>query len=348
MRETYLESIAKTLSDFRVGELKVPTPQHVDRWISQFDETVQLPMLKEIDHVLQKSYCSKENVSAFFRNLIRSEKLAGKNYCDFWKTAHILNIQQNGHSQSEIRSLFGNLLLEECGLDINLCGIDGGPYIYIDDILFTGGRIGQDLISWMPSAPDRAVVHIIVIGAHKLGEWQCTKNLESKANANNKNITFTIWAAMRLENRKKYKNHSDVLWPAILPEYPLVSEYMAREAKYPFEPRQPGGRPENQFFSNEEARQLLETQFLLAGLKIISFSQSPKPAMKPLGFSPFGLGFGSTIVTYRNCPNNAPLALWWGSPEMPVTHPLGRWYPLVQRKVYATELGSVFYDMESF
>ena len=33
------------------------------------------------------------------------------------------------------------------------------------------------------------------------------------------------------------------------------------------------------------------------------------------------LGFGSLIVTYRNCPNNAPLALWVDAP----------WYPLFPR-----------------
>jgi hypothetical protein len=34
------------------------------------------------------------------------------------------------------------------------------------------------------------------------------------------------------------------------------------------------------------------------------------------------LGFGSTLVTFRNCPNNCPLAFWAGYP----------WYPLFQRK----------------
>jgi hypothetical protein len=33
------------------------------------------------------------------------------------------------------------------------------------------------------------------------------------------------------------------------------------------------------------------------------------------------LGFGSLIVTFRNCPNNAPLAFWVDSP----------WYPLFPR-----------------
>ena len=35
------------------------------------------------------------------------------------------------------------------------------------------------------------------------------------------------------------------------------------------------------------------------------------------------LGFGSMIVTFRNCPNNTPLAFWAGDP----------WYPLFPRKV---------------
>jgi len=338
MREQYLNSIASTLSDFREGEIPAPTPHHVDKWVSQFDDDFQLPILKETAYVLQQSYCSKEDVSDFFRSLIRSEKLAGKNYYDFWKAAHILDIQQNGYSQSEIRDLFGQLLLEECGLNINLCGVEGGPYVYLDDILFTGGRIGQDMAGWVPCAPDNSTVHIIVIGTHNLGEWKCSENLKNLANTNSKSISFHIWAAIRIENRKAYRNKSNVLWPTELPDHILVSEFMERGSKFPFEPRQPGGKPDHQFFSCEEGRQILEAQFLIAGLKIISFCQNPSSAMKPLGFSPFGLGFGSTIVTYRNCPNNCPLALWWGNPQLPRTHPLSKWYPLVQRKTYDRDI----------
>lgn len=337
MRKKYLESIANILSDFRQGELAAPTPEHVDRWISQFDIAVQLPMLQEMTYVLQKTYFSQTIVSNFFRDLIRAENFAGNAYCEFWKTAHILNVQQKGRSQLEIRNLFGSLLFDECGLDINLCGADNGPYIYLDDVLFTGGRIVQDLTKWISNAPKNAAVHIVVIGAHRLGEYLCREKLKRVAKDNNKNISFNVWAFIRLENRRIQKNKSDVLWPSVLPEHDLVSAYIASDTKFPFEPRQSGIFKSN-FFSSEAGRQLLETQFLLAGLKIISFCQSPKPIMKPLGFGPFGLGFGSTIVTYRNCPNNSPLALWWGDPQMPPTHPLGRWYPLVQRKTYDIEV----------
>jgi len=116
-----------------------------------------------------------------------------------------------------------------------------------------------------------------------------------------------------------------------------LKAYMAEETKFPFKPRTPGGKCEHDIFSSEEGRQLLERELLMAGMRIRSFSQNPNRALRPLGFSPFGLGFGSTIVTYRNCPNNAPLALWWGDPEKPKSHPFSKWCPLVPRKTYGAE-----------
>ncbi|MCZ2075826.1 MAG: hypothetical protein LC130_12610 [Bryobacterales bacterium] len=51
-------------------------------------------------------------------------------------------------------------------------------------------------------------------------------------------------------------------------------------------------------------------------------SLSPSNA-RPLGYAALKtLGFGATVVTYRNYPNNCPLGLWAGSP----------WYPLFRRK----------------
>ena len=96
-------------------------------------------------------------------------------------------------------------------------------------------------------------------------------------------------------------------------------------------------------FSSEDVRMLLDREMLLDGMLIRSFSQSPSRALSPLGFSAYGLGFGSMIVTYRNCPNNTPLALWWGDPEAPSNHPFSRWYPLLPRKTYNEEV-----DLDDF
>lgn len=333
-RNELLASIATTIQDYRAGEIPKPTPEHVDKWVNQFSVDVQLPLLAELDHVLDKTYFSKEVVSGYFSSLIQQEKIAGDDHCAFWQRANFLNIQAHGQSQAEILTLFDEALQAQCGVAVKKCGSEDGPFIYLDDVLFSGGRIGSDLKAWIQGdAPTKATVHIIVIGTHHLGEWQCTEGLKKVATAVGKQITFTCWAAIRFENRKYYKNTAEVLWPASLPTDAALSAYMALETKWPFEPRAAGGVLENKVFSGESGRQLIETEMLLAGIKIRAGCQDPKKSMRPLGFSAFGLGFGSTIVTYRNCPNNCPLAFWWGDPE--ATSGAMHWYPLLPRKTYA-------------
>lgn len=282
---------------------------------------------------------TKSWVKSFFSDLITNQQLAGENPCTFWGTSHMLDIQQNGHSQSEIRALFGDALMERCGLKLDCCGHPDGAFIYLDDVLFSGGRIGDDLECWITGeAPAKATVHVIVIAAHRFGEWKCTSRVRAAAKNAGKIIDFHFWAALRIENRNRYRNKSEVLWPTAIPDDADLKAYMAEEQKYPFVARQSGEIPEHAFFSSEQGRQLLERELLLAGMRIRSFSQNPNRALRPLGFSPFGLGFGSMIATYRNCPNNTPLALWWGDPKADADHPFSKWYPLLPRKTYAQEI----------
>lgn len=336
-RSDLLESIARTIKDYRKGEIHEPTAQHVDRWIRQFDTALHIPMLRELDHVLDNTYFSRTFVSDFFLHQIKHEKLAGTKPCEFWRAAHLLNIQQKGHSQTEILKLFREKLEAQCGVSVNDCGSADGSYIYLDDVLFSGSRIGTDLKAWtMDDAPASANVHVLVIASHRLGEWLCFKGLRETAAAVGKKINFDCWAAVRFENRFKYRNKSEVLWPATVPEDAGVKAYIAQQTRFPFQPRQPGGKLEHDVFSSEEGRQLLERELLLAGIRILEGCADPKPIIRPLGFSAFGLGFGSMIVTYRNCPNNCPLALWWGDPN--ATSGPFHWYPLLPRNTYASSI----------
>lgn len=340
-RKSLLASIAETIADYRDGEIDFPTPDHVDRWSRQFDADVRVPLLREFAHTIGATYLSKETMSGFFRRQIRHKEIAGADPCGFWRKAHLLDIQQNGHSQSDIRVLFADALKKECGIkSLSECGSADEVFVYLDDVLFSGSRIGNDLAEWIQTdAPDRATVHIVVMAAYRFGEWKCMERLREAAAAAKKKISFHVWAALRLENRVRYEKQSEVLWPVVLPDDAALQAYMADEKKFPFKPRTPGGTPEHKLFSSEEGRQLLEREFLMAGMRIRSFSQNPSRALRPLGFSPFGLGFGSTIVTYRNCPNNSPLALWWGDPAASKGHPFSKWYPLVPRKTYDSEDG---------
>lgn len=339
-RQDLLESIALTTADYRAGDLPRPTAQHVDRWVCQFGAEVQLPLLRELDHVLKQTYFSRAKVKCYFGRQITLAEITGNNPCDYWRSTNFLNIQQHGHSQAEILKLFGEALRTLCGLDINQCGADGGDFIYLDDVLFTGRRISTDLSSWLAdAAPDQGKVLVLVLAAHRLGEWQIAQRLQDCAIAADKNIEFDFWAALHIENRKNYRATAEVLWPVAIPDDPALQAYMAEEQRFPFEPRPPGGALEHPIFSSEDGRQLLERELLLAGMRIRSFCQNPSRALRPLGFSPFGLGFGSLIVTYRNCPNNVPLALWWGDPEAGPNHPFSKWYPLLPRITYEQHLG---------
>lgn len=338
-RNELLAALADRIADYREGDLPKPTPDHVDKWLSQFDSDAQLPFARELNHVLERTYFSQAFVRDFFAHQITNEKLVGTDPKAFWNSAHFLDIQEHGHSQSEITKTFGEALKDKLGLEIGKCGTNEGPYFYLDDVIFTGGRVRNDLTKWIKSdAPDGATIHILVIATHRFGEWGGIESLKKAADIAKKKISLHCWAAVRIENRKTYRSQSEVLWPAELPKDKAVQDYADSEKRFPFEPRPLGGKLELGIFSSEEGRTVLEQQLLIAGVRIRGFCRDPSPILRPLGFSNFGLGFGSTVVTFRNCPNNDPLAFWWGDPAASPRHPFSKWYPLFPRKTYEKEV----------
>lgn len=331
-RDELLKSVAATLQDYRAGEIDKMTPDHVDTWVKQFDKSVQVPLLRELDHVFKTTYLNKATVTDFLSNLVTNKKLAGVDHCAFWAQANLLQIQKNGHSQEEMLKLFRQSLMQKCGLGIDDCGEPDGEFVYIDDVMFSGNRVGNDLAPWIENeAPAVAAIHVIAAAIHTGGEYLVGKRLKAVIAASGKKIGIKYWRAVTIENRKYYKNDSELLWPSELPDDAQLEAYLAQPHKFPFEPRKAGGKLGP--FSSEEGRQLLERELLLAGVKIRALSKHPKDIIRPLGFSPFGLGFGSMIVTFRNCPNNCPLALWWGDPEK--TSGPFHWYPLLPREGYS-------------
>ena len=231
--------------------------------------------------------------------------------------------------------MFDQVLRKHCGIGINQCEDSPVAYVYLDDAVFTGNRVKQDIKKWVEAdAPANAKIHVVTILQSTLGRWYAEKEIRKEAEAVQKNIDIKWWHEIELENRRLYRNASSVLWPVSIPDDPDVKTYVEQEEKYPFKPRMPLGRSTNDIFSSEQGRQLLEREMLVAGIKIRSFYPNPKPILRPLGFGPFGLGFGATVFTFHNCPNNCPLAFWWGDPDADSGHHLSKWYPLLPRKTY--------------
>ncbi|MCW9054889.1 MAG: hypothetical protein OQJ98_02855 [Candidatus Pacebacteria bacterium] len=325
-RDDLLASIAATTADYREGDLAAPTPAHVEKWVNQFDAAVQVPILREMDHVLKKTYFSRQRTVGFLAGLFQTEKLVGPDPCAFWKNVKFLNIQKGGASQTQMLALFSKILKTKCGFEAAACGSNPSVYVYIDDATFTGNRVKQDLESWViKDAPNSATVHVILIalhsGARYYAEHHHKGNILKSASDAGKNIDFHWWCAEELENQKAHTNTSDVLRPVRIPDDKTVQEYVDSMTHKPHL-RTAGHVGGKGLFTSDEGRQLLEDEFLKAGTRIRKACPNLNKYQRPLGNMLLEtLGFGSLIVTFRNCPNNAPLALWAGDP----------WYPLFPR-----------------
>ena len=319
-RDTLLKSIVATTLDY----WQAPTTAHVDQWVGQFDATVQVPILCEMDHVLNKTYFSKVMVKNFLDALTTNKNLAGDDPCSFWKNVKFLNIQNGGDSQSDMLQLLSNALKKNCGFTVEQCGMMPNAVVYLDDGVFTGNRLGWDIENWInDETPDKIVLYIITIALHKAGWTYAAGKIKRAAEKAGKTIQIKRWSAIKLENGVSDKDVSDVLWPTSIPSHADTKAHVAK-MKYSPKLRNPGQVGGGGIFSSDTGRQLLERVFLEAGATLLGNSSHFADSQRPLGFSKLEtLGFGSLIVTYRNCPNNAPLALWADKP----------WYPLFRRKI---------------
>lgn len=318
-----LKSIAKTIADYREGEIASPTSDHVDTWVKQFGKAAQTPLLSELDHVLNRTCISRTDCRKFLSSLIKNKDFGDNEPGKFWKKVRFLNIQGAGNSQREMLAMFDEILQELCSLRIAECGDKPATFLYLDDGIFGGYHVLNDLTAWIRAdAPQTANVRVVVIALHCGGEFNAKKGIEKVAASAGKRIEVTWWRSLSIENRKAFADTSDVLWPASLPNDKDTQAY-AKGLKYPPVLRKAGSIGENKFFSSEEGRNLLEQQFLQAGVRIREICPYLNVYQRPLGNMILEtLGFGTPIVTYRNCANNCPLAFWAGDP----------WYPLFPRK----------------
>lgn len=326
-RTSLLQAIAATITDYRAADARAgiipqPTSDHVDRWIGQFDASVQMDMLQELNHVLNKTYVSEATVTSFLEGLSTNINLAGTNPRDFWKSANFLDIQGGGKSQTEMLALFSDTLSKSFGFTTAQCGSQGGPFVYLDDAIFTGNRVRNDVVNWLPKAPSPATLQVIVIAFHRGGQWYADREIVKAWRAANKVLNIKWWRAVELEDRKAHIVDADVLRPKSVPADPAVEKYV-KSLKYPPILRTGTKLGQAGVFATETGRCLLEQELLKAGVRIRQQSPLLVQYQRPLGNMVLEtLGFGSTLVTFRNCPNNCPLAFWAGDP----------WYPLFPRK----------------
>lgn len=325
----HAHSIANTVADYRAQDGEECTEAHVLRWAEQFTCETRARFLAELDHVLKKTYISKSDTAKFMAGLTKPNPIVGKDPATFWRRANILKIQHRGNSQNEMNVLLDSALKQELNIGVDECGAEDGPLIYVDEALFTGNHVVNDFRNWLPGyAPADLEVHVIVIASHSSADFYIRKAMKEIAAENGKRLSkLHIWRGETFKNLKNDGTEVDVLRLRNYPE-DAESEQYRKEACEGKEPAlmRIDADSESKFFSSEQGRHLLEQEFWKAGLEVRKLCYMLKVMHRPLGYTSSGsenkLGFGSLVVTYRNCPNNCPLALWADYP----------WYPLLRRR----------------
>lgn len=330
MYDKKIEKLAEILKDYRASELLNPKKDNIKLWLNQFSSENQEIILDEMINICNKLYVTEIEIDDFLKALVSNEKLTNNDPKLFWSNVSLLNIQQNGNSQNIMIERFKKIIFDKIGVKVAINDNTKNNYTYVDDFLFTGNRLYQDITKNF-DVKTNVKINIIYIGYFKQGQYY----YKNKLIKDFKNIDFHFWRMIELENTTNCQNQSYILWPVedikknidvanFLNSYKDKDQTIYRNIDQPKCYYCESGN----IFSSEYNRQILEKEFTLAGLKIIN--KIGGSYWKPLGFSPFNnLGFGAMVFSYRNCPNNTPLCLWWGDWEN--NH---IWYPLLQRKTY--------------
>jgi len=325
-RNNLIDSIALKIRDYRAGDDVAPrTPQTVELWIDQFDARGQIEILKSINHVLARTYSTKPEVEAFIARQMLNPEMTASSPADFWRNTQILEPVEHGTSCADMRRLLTDAL-DHSGLTTGDGADSITSFVYIDDFLCSGLQFQNNIESWLARAPRAVTVDVILVGLHRYGRFTSNRYITARAKDLGKSVTIRFWPMSEVEDRVSYRNESDVLWPMVIPKTDAAQRYVNQtnqSDKYAFEPRSHRIEPAESVFDSAAGRAHLEQELFLAGIRIRDRIQSPKDVMRPLGFRGYGLGHGTMVADYRNCPNNSPLAIWWGCND---------WHPLLPRR----------------
>ncbi|HEV2161675.1 MAG TPA: hypothetical protein VGR52_05520 [Stellaceae bacterium] len=330
------------MSDYREGEIPRLTADDVNGWLAQFDASDQPIILHEMERIVRRTYISKRTAARWIGNIATKPEIVGGNAADFWTRAGIFVVQHSSRSQAEIADLLDQELDRRFGIAANRGASTNSTYFYLDDAIHSGNQARIDLNRCIEQYDIRnSKIYIIAMAIHRGGQYYANNALSQVTRG--RGVTLEWRAGAWVEDRRAYTYTSDVFRPTALSDDPNVNAWRRTfpEGQEYFHARQPGGQGALQIFSSETARETIEQAFLKRGAYIYSLPQNPDTNMRPLGYSRLRTpGFGSTIITYRNCPNNAPLVMWWGNPTG--GYPLNAWRPLFPRRPRQRPLADVF------
>ncbi len=320
------KNIAKILGDYRsdehIEEVLV-NETGITNWINQFDKSTRVPILEEIDRIMNIRYCSKEKMISFLSNSISQlHERSGcqENIKSFLSGVSFLNLQPPGKSQGIILNLLNELLKEQYNLTLNDCGSGEIKfYVYLDDILCTGLTLISNIIDWSKLSDRNKNKHKNII------ETSQAKLIIAYAFLHTRNYHKKI-TEMRLKISKEFSENCELICLTEIDNtledcarvdliFPIensskkqslygdqvddkITQYKDKVIKivdkhneqYGIVSQEEFYRPKHlpqkeTLFKNEENRQIIEKAFLEKGIDILENVRLPNKNIRPLGYS---------------------------------------------------------------
>lgn len=329
--EKLAEIIFNVIKDYRKDDGINLTTQNILEWADQFDQDAEF-ILTELAHIIPQVYVSKENakkaIASHLKKLIKDYNYSS--VAKFLMDTKFLDLQSVGKSQKVILELIEEVLNEEFGETSKK--YDSYPkinFIYFDDVLATGGTIGNHLIDWLKNKntdgeenqkkilENKFHLSIHLFCLHTWGHAFQTFRLK-KTFSDSIDSKIKWYRNYEIANHVKWNNQSlNIAIP--VNEQPVNAKtYLANLSANKYEDyayRKQGLPQKESFFTSPENRVRYENLILQKGLSIIGMIQGEiKSNIRPLGlvnpnYKTYGLG--THFFTWRNIPNNCPLIFWW-------------------------------------
>lgn len=331
-RNEYITGISTIIKDFRQGELtSLLDYNHVKRWIDQFEENEKDIILGETFQILVRYYFKKEKIIEFVKHIIKD--LASDKDLE---SLEFLCVQDAGYSQKIIMEYVSEIYDKSYGSKCNISNgyqvRDVNHYIYIDDGLYTGRKVKNDLKKCIDIMPEDSKLDVYLMIVYSNAFDYIANTIKRYGEKKQIEVNF-IYGKMFFNDRNNREHPIDFIWPDVSlrndTEIFAYEEILVStgKANYIYQNTK---RKQGIFTSTANSR-VVEYAFLRCGIQILK--KVKNTSFRPLGISNTpSFGFGSFCATDLNISNTCPLVLWWGSIEGNQGDALDCWYPLLPRR----------------
>lgn len=300
--------------------------QDIIDWGNQFGDDAEF-VLTELLHLLKQIYLSKKDAMEALRKILNAQyKYYGfQSVEEYLQNTEFLILQPEGKSQHVYLEMMDDIVYSKTGRHIaDYKNYSKKLYVYLDDVLSSGGTIRRDLIAWLKAdnhveliKTKKIKLELSLICVHTWGLNFLFFALQKEFG----NLPLICRWGYEIQNHLKFDAQALNIAIPVKDQPKEVQQYLAdldakkyedyayRDSEFPIE--------EN-FFTSPQNRVRFENLLLEKGLYIIrQIKGEVNPNIRPLGlispnYKTFGLG--THFFTWRNVPNNCPLVYWWDVP----------------------------------